>query len=145
MNPPPQSYANHRQRFTAIYTLAGLAFLLGMILATIQLVRAPSIDAGLFLLLASGGGLLWSSVRTGELKLQNRIIRAEMQVRLERVLGAERRADIVKLTLRQLIALRFASDAELPALVGEVLAGATVEPDAIKRKVRDWQADRVRV
>ncbi len=145
MNNAQQTYANHKQRFTVIYTFAGLAFVMVMVFSMIQLVRTPSQDALLFLLLGSGGFLLWASVRRGELRLQDRVIRAEMSARWERVLGTHRRADFERLTLRQLIALRFASDAELPALVAELRAGTTTEPDAIKRKVRDWQADHLRV
>jgi hypothetical protein len=77
--------------------------------------------------------------------VQDRCIRHEMQTRLERVLGASRRADIARFRLRELVALRFASDAELPALCEEVLAGRVSRPDEIKRRIKDWQADWLRV
>jgi hypothetical protein len=48
------------------------------------------------------------------------------------------------LTVGQLIALRFASDAELPALVREVAAGRLPSGKEIKKQVRDWQADYLR-
>ena len=54
-------------------------------------------------------------------------------------------ADIERLGLGQLIALRFASDAELPALIDEVLAQGIRSRDEIKEKVKDWQADWMRV
>jgi hypothetical protein len=41
--------------------------------------------------------------------------------------------------------LRFAGDAELPGLVDEVLSGRLTAPDEIKRRVKDWQADWLRV
>ena len=48
--------------------------------------------------------------------------------------------DLPRLSMRQLVALRFASDAELPALMNRAIA-ETLTPDAIKREVRDWQGD----
>jgi Family of unknown function (DUF6526) len=74
--------------------------------------------------------------------MQDRIIRLEMQVRLARLLPQR---DLAALTLPQLIALRFASDRELPALVERTLQGEFATPDAIKRAITDWQADWLRV
>jgi hypothetical protein len=84
-------------------------------------------------------------MRRGLVLLQDRIIRMEMAVRLERVLGSMRRADIARLTLSQLIGLRFASDAELPELVDATLAGKLAAREDIKRSVKSWQADWLRV
>jgi hypothetical protein len=89
--------------------------------------------------------VVWYESRRRAQIVQDRVIRLEMRVRLERVLGASRRLDIDRLTLPQLVGLRFASDAELPALVDDVLAGRITEPDAIKKRVKDWQADWLRV
>ncbi|HUR28499.1 MAG TPA: DUF6526 family protein [Planctomycetota bacterium] len=140
-----QSYANHRLRFQWHYLLAGVVILAATIGGIVQFVRAPSLETGVLPLLGVGCALLWFGVRAGDLKLQDRVIKVEMIARLERVLGASRRVDIARLTTKQLIALRFASDAELPGLVLEVLAGTTTEPDALKRKIRDWQPDHARV
>jgi hypothetical protein len=52
--------------------------------------------------------------------------------------------DISKLTVAQLVGLRFASDAELPGLVQRVLTGEIAEQKAIKRAIKDWQADWLR-
>jgi hypothetical protein len=89
--------------------------------------------------------VVWSHSRGKALRVQDRVIRLEMHDRLRRLLPPERHGEIARLGLGQLIALRFAGDAELPGLVAEVAAGALAEPDAIKRRVRDWQADRLRV
>jgi len=140
-----QTYANHRLMLKPHYLVAGLAFGGAVCLSVYQLVREPSLSAAIFVLLSSGASLLWFSVRMADLRLQDRLIRAEMRARLERVLGASRRLDIDRLSVKQMIALRFASDAELPGLVVEVLGGTTIESDAIKRKVREWQADTLRV
>ena len=76
--------------------------------------------------------------------MQDRVIRTEMRLRLARVLGHDQTSRIEGLTPRQLVALRFAADAELPALVGEVLAGSLTDTNAIKMRVKDWQADYLR-
>ena len=145
MSNQPQSYVNHRQRLASLYVLAGLAFLVATGIAMYGFVKAPSLNASVLPLLGVGGLLLWFSLRVNSLKLQDRVIRAEMRARWERVLGKDRGSEFERLTLKQLIALRFASDTELPVLAAEVLAGTTTAPDAIKRKVQDWQADQVRV
>ena len=80
------------------------------------------------------------TVRQFSLKLQDRIIRLEMQTRLAR-LGRE--ADLARLSLRQIIALRFASDAELPALLQRA-AAEKLSADQIKRAVTAWQPDDMR-
>ena len=78
--------------------------------------------------------------RTFALRLQNRIIRLEMQLRLAR-LGREK--NLASVSMRQLVALRFASDAELPALLDRA-AAENLTPDQIKRAVTDWQGDYLR-
>ena len=49
-----------------------------------------------------------------------------------------------ELTPRQMVALRFASDKELPELVRDVLAGKLASQKAIKLAIKDWQGDYLR-
>jgi len=72
------------------------------------------------------------------------VIRLEMRQRFREVLGPDLAARANTLPLRQIIALRFASDAELTTLVGDVLAGQVSAPKEIKQRVKDWQADHLR-
>jgi hypothetical protein len=85
---------------------------------------------------------LYSRVMT--LKVQDRVIRLEMRLRLAQVLPPELQARIADLTPGQLVALRFASDAELPGLVRDVLEGRLTTSKDIKLKVKNWQADWLR-
>ena len=78
-------------------------------------------------------------------KLQDRIVRLEMRLRLREVLPDELAADIMDFTLSQLIALRFASDDELPELARKVLDDSITNGSEIKKMIRDWQADWHRV
>jgi Family of unknown function (DUF6526) len=106
--------------------------------------RAPGFGSVLALLVAIALVLAMLVARRGAQIVQDRIIRLEMLLRLQRVLPSERQAEIARLTLSQLIALRFASDAELPGLVQDALA-QSLSNDAIKRKITAWQADWMRV
>ena len=140
-----QSFDNHRSWPPIIFVIAGFVLLadtlrhswLAIDTHDFWHVWACMVDVALLVV-----GL--ASRRNAQI-VQDRVIRLEMQVRLERVLGATRRADVTRLELAQLVALRFASDAELPQLVGEVLAGKLTKAGEIKRRVKDWQADWLRV
>jgi hypothetical protein len=82
--------------------------------------------------------------REAALRAQDRIIRLEERLRLTALLPAEDRAHISELSIKQLIALRFASDAEIPALVRKTLT-QNLEPKAIKQSIVTWRADYHRV
>jgi hypothetical protein len=82
--------------------------------------------------------------RSQTLRAQDRIIRLEERLRLAALLPAEDRAHIDELSIKQLIALRFASDAELPALVRKTLT-QNLEPKAIKQSIVNWRGDYYRV
>ena len=76
---------------------------------------------------------------------QDRVIRLEMRMRLKQVLPADLQSKINDLSTGHLIALRFASDAELPDLVRDVLAGKLGKQKDIKLRIKNWQADWQRV
>ena len=136
---PSQSYANHvhRPRAWAITWLVAVLVLVALIVHASQ---EPTYVSFTLVVLACVVLSTLSLVRLFALRLQNRIIRLEMQVRLAR-LGREQ--DLARLALAQIVALRFASDAELPALIERAIA-EKLPPDAIKRAVSDWQGDYLR-
>jgi hypothetical protein len=84
------------------------------------------------------------SIRSQILRVQDRVIRLEMRLRLRENLPADLAARAAHLPVRQLIALRFASDDELPTLVRDVVDGKVVSPNDIKQKIQEWQADHLR-
>jgi hypothetical protein len=67
-----------------------------------------------------------------------------MQLRLHNLLPADLRPRVPEFTTSQLVALRFASDSELPDLARKVLAEKLAERKAIKQLIRDWQPDNLR-
>ena len=82
--------------------------------------------------------------RGAALTVQDRIIRLEERLRLHALLPAEELNHINELSIKQLIALRFASDEELPALVRKTLT-QNLEPRAIKQSIVNWRGDYHRV
>jgi hypothetical protein len=134
-----QNYSNHRYR-PMLWLVAVLSGLIGFVLVALAAVREPSTRGMGLLLVAFSLLCTVFMVRQYALRLQNRIIRLEMQTRLTR-LG--RATDFSRLAMPQVIALRFASDAELPVLMDRALA-ENLTADQIKRAVTSWQADVLR-
>jgi len=78
------------------------------------------------------------------LTVQDRVIRLEMRLRLTEILSADLRARIPEFATGQLVSMRFASDAELPALARKVLDEKLSDRKAIKQLVKNWQGDYLR-
>ena len=134
-----QTYANHR--YSPMFWNTGfLAAALALSLMLWAATTAVTLANVTLLLLAYATFTAVYNARRFALRLQDRIIRLEMQMRLAR-LGRE--ADLARLSLRQIIALRFASDAELPGLLQRA-AAENMTADQIKRAVTTWQPDHMR-
>jgi uncharacterized membrane protein YciS (DUF1049 family) len=80
-------------------------------------------------------------VRMMTMKVQDRVIRIEERIRFERVLPADMHARIGEFTIDQLVALRFASNAELPELARKVLEEKLNDRKAIKQMIKTWRPD----
>ena len=86
---------------------------------------------------------VWAA-RLMALTVQNRVIRLEERLRLAQLLPDDLRARTGELRTGQIIALRFCSDDELPAMCRAIFAGELREPDEIKRRVKAWRPDWLR-
>jgi uncharacterized membrane protein YciS (DUF1049 family) len=140
----PQTFANHAHFVPGYHFVASLLVLVNLIYSVVQNFRDPSVQTLVGTLTAIALVLLWIYPRLFALSVQDRIIRLEMQLRLQRILPDDLRARIGEITRGQFVALRFASDAELPALVRKVLDEGITDQKQIKMAVKDWQADYLR-
>lgn len=78
------------------------------------------------------------------LSVQDRVIRLEERLRYERLLPADLKPRIGDFTVSQYVSLRFASDAELPALARKVLDEKLNNRKTIKQLVKSWKPDYLR-
>ncbi len=139
-----QNFQNHA-RYVPVFHF----FVLPMLLLNVgweihRVVVAPSAGSVKALLVALALFLAALYGRMFALAVQDRLIRLETQLRLQGLLPVDLRARIPEFTVNQLVALRFASDAELPGLAGKVLAENLQDRKAIKRMIQNWQADELR-
>lgn len=141
----PQSLANHTRIVPGFHRL-GFGLVLGYLaVAIIQLVRNPGLGTFGGLLIALIFIVLTWYIRIFPLVVQDRVIRLEERMRLAKLLPADLQPHIETLSVGQLAALRFASDAELPVLVRKVVAEHLTSRQAIKELIRDWRPDHLRV
>jgi hypothetical protein len=139
----PQSYANHA-RNRPVYWAVYVVFLADLVWAVMRTIQAPSVSTGLAVLTSVALLVMAFYARLFALTVQDRVIRLEMRLRLRELLPASLHPRIGDFTKRQLVALRFASDAELPALAEKVLRDNIQDGKAIKQMIKDWQGDYLR-
>lgn len=139
-----QSYANHMRWFPPLHFFVLPVLLANVLNALRHVWLAPSLSTAFAALVAAALLLGVVLARVMANTVQDRVIRLEMRLRLAHLLPADLQARIADLTPAQLVALRFASDAELPGLVREVLAGKYGTQKEIKLQVKNWQADWLR-
>lgn len=141
----PQSFANHAQMVPGYHYVTGPLTLIYLVWSITRAFTARDADS-LYALVGAGALFgVYAFTRLFPLRAQDRIIRLEERLRLEKRLSPELAARVPELTERQLIALRFASDAELEPLVRDVLAGKFESGKAIKQSIRNWRPDHFRV
>ena len=141
----PQTYANHRRFVPAFHFVTAGLLLLNFVWSIVVIFRHFSPTAVVNALTAVALVLLFVHIRSFAVGNQDRIIRLEMRLRLERLLPADLKGRIGEFTRGQLVGMRFASDAELPALAKQVLGDKTLGAEQIKKLIKDWQGDYHRV
>lgn len=137
---PTQTYATHRHnpRLTGIGFLCVLVSLAAFALRWFDIGGRTMFAIGLFGLIAADVVLLLIS-RAYTTRLQDRIIKLEMRIRCAGIPGAQQAA-LGRLSNAQIVALRFASDAEVPALI-ERADREQLTADQIKRAIQTWLPD----
>ncbi len=147
-HPPAQNLRNHSRYVPLFHFVAGPILVLNIIYTIVVAVRDPIpghlIDNGMDLLVALALLVMFLSIRSFVTTVQDRIIRLEEQLRFERLLPDDLRTRIPEFTRDQFVALRFASDSELPLLARTVLDQRIHDRSAIKQMVTEWRADHLR-
>jgi hypothetical protein len=131
-----QRHAHHPRAAYVVYVFAliALVFLVGQIFFGWQTVNWTLM--ALWGAVATLGGIIrWYIVA-----LQDRIIMLEMKVRAAEVLAPGQDAQLSKLSVKQIVALRFASDDELGSLL-ERAVRENLPPRDIKASIRTWRPD----
>lgn len=136
-----QSFKSHTKWDPLFHFLLSPVLLINVALAVKHAWAYPAYTTVVAVVMAIALFLLAFKMRLYSLKVQDRLIRLEERLRLQGQLPADQ---IAKLTERQLIALRFASDDEVAALAQKALAG-NWEPKQIKAAIKTWRPDHFRV
>jgi uncharacterized membrane protein (DUF485 family) len=140
-----QNYSNH-VRWVPLFHFFVLPVLLANFFTSVFRWRFLGFSWGWLIGMLTALALFILAVfaRTFALKVQDRVIRIEERQRCERLLPAELKSRIEEITPGQFVALRFASDDELPGLVNKVLTGKISDTKTIKQMVKNWRGDYLR-
>ena len=140
-----QTLKNHTRMVPLYHYLAMPILLINFLLSLYSAATELSIQAALDALVAIALLLLVFFARIFALGAQDRVIRLEERLRMQQLLTDNLKPRIAEFTTEQLVALRFASDAELPNLAQRVLDENISERKAIKKLIATWRADYQRV
>ncbi len=140
-----QTYANHRQFVPAFHYGLLPILVVNVIWNGSRFVGRPSIDTAIAALLAFAFIMFAVLARVFAIRVQDRVIRLEMRLRLKALLPTDLSPRILEFSTAQLVALRFANDEELPSLAATVLRDQINNRDVIKKMIRNWVPDTLRV
>jgi hypothetical protein len=146
-----QSFAHHTRWDPAFHFFLVPVFTIGLVMSLVHFFAhlresdfRDNFHSALLILLAAAFLVLVFKVRLYALKVQDRVIRLEERLRLMQLLPEAVRSRIPEFTVGQLVALRFASDHELPKLAERALK-ENLGRDDIKKAIQNWRPDHWRV
>jgi hypothetical protein len=140
----PQTFANHTRFDPLFHYFALPVFGLLPFVAAANFIRHPGFHAGLFFVVSVAATIVVVKIRLYTLRAQDRVIRLEERLRLASLLSDPMRSRIPELTEEQLVALRFASDAEVAKLAERAISEKLSRVD-IKKSIQTWRPDYWRV
>jgi len=138
-----QTFENHAKVVTAYHYLTFGLIAVYWVYQFYLLVTAPSTATVMGVVLATALFMVGVWARVFALKVQDRVIRLEMHLRVLNV-APDLSPRFGEFTMNQLCSLRFAGDVELPELARKVLAEKLDDRKVIKKMIRDWQPDLAR-
>ncbi len=140
-----QNYQNHVRWYPLVHFFLTPILLFNLVWQAVRLYQEPNWDRAENLLMAIAFLALSVAARLQALKAQDRVIRLEEQLRFQKVLPNDLAEKAAHLKTGQMIALRFASDAELPEIVQKTLNGEFKTTKEIKLAIKNWRGDYLRV
>lgn len=145
MSETPQNFENHAKIVPGYHYWATAFLVLPTLYFLFQTAFHFSVQNLATLLFAVGVIMTAFYARAFPLGVQDRVIRLEERLRMERVLPPDLKGRVGEFTTGQLVGLRYASDEELPALARRVLDEGMTDKKLIKRAVTSWRADHQRI
>ncbi len=145
MSSVPQNLENHA-KFVPLYHFVSFGLIAVYTLWSLYVaVTAFSVGALMSLFLGVGIVFVFFFSRLFPLGVQDRVIRLEERVRLERLLGSERHDAIYGMDTELLIGLRFASDGEVADLFNAIVSEGISDRAEVKKRVKNWRTDNQRI
>ncbi len=147
METSTQNADNHAKIPTQTFLIPFFMIAIGLFYISFQLFSDFGVDLqGLIAVIFTlGVAMATVGARRQAIGVQDRVIRLEERLRMHQLFHDDMAGRIGEFTTRQLIALRFASDEELPGLARKVLADNISDQKAIKKLIQNWRADHQRV
>lgn len=139
-----QTFENHSRTVPLYHQVAFPILALNFFYSVYRAVRSFSLETAVGALVAVALLILFFYARIFALTVQDRVIRLEMTLRMERLLPTDLRGRVQEFTPGQLVALRFASDEELAELARKVLVENLQDRKVIKRMIKSWRPDFLR-
>jgi hypothetical protein len=140
----PQTFANYTRVDPPFHMFVMPVAGISLLVAIWYLIQNPGFYSAWLVVVAAAAIVLVMKVRMYALKAQDRVIRLEERLRLASLLPQSLCSRIGELSESQLIALRFAGDAELPGLVDKTLSGKLAGAE-IKKAIVTWRPDYWRI
>jgi hypothetical protein len=140
-----QNYKNHVRWYPLVHFVLTPILFFNLIWQSVRLYQEPNWDRAENLLMAFAFIALSLAARLQALKAQDRVIRLEETLRYKELLPRDLAAKAAQLPAGKIVALRFASDGELPEMVARTLNNEFQNSKEIKLAIKNWRGDYLRV
>ena len=145
MSETTQSFSNHTRWHVPFHFVLFPILFIHTVWCAGHIFKEPTLENAEQLMLAFGLVVMALLTRINPLKAQDRLIRLEEQLRYQHLLPADLAARAGALPVRFIVAMRFASDAELPDLAQLAVDGGFAKPKDLKEAIKNWRGDYHRV
>lgn len=140
-----QNYQNHVRYYPLVHFVIIPLLFLNLIWQIVRFSQEKTWDRAENILLAVVFMLILMAARLQALRAQDRVIQLEERLRYNEILPVDLAAQAAQLKTGKILALRFASDEELPELIERTLDGELKTAKEIKQAIKNWRGDYSRV